>query len=98
MVDNTDDWWDDKPAFWSGVPPQNKMEYRILRAKKESTFGSPGFTVQWVVFAVYDTKRKRDSALSALTKAHPKWRLKASQGNPYLEALGFPMPTEGINL
>lgn len=100
MADLTDDWWDPAPAVWYGPEPMNKTEYRIMRASKVPTYGSPGFLIQWKVYQTFSTKTTRDTALTSLNKAHPKWRLKAAEGNPYLEALGYggtSLPKEGIN-
>jgi hypothetical protein len=100
MVDNTDPWWDATPPIWFETPPKNETEYRILRASKTPCTGSPGFIVQWKIYSTYSTSRTRDTALTKLNKDHPKWRLKASSGNPYLEKLGFggqALPLEGIN-
>lgn len=99
MVNHTDDWWSPTEPFWFEDPPQNKIEYRIMRAKKVVSDSSPGFTIQWVKYKTFSTSRARDNELSKLNKENPKWRLKATQGNPYLERLGFPngLPAEGIN-
>jgi hypothetical protein len=97
MVDKTDNWWDPAPAFWLENPPKDKMEYRIMRSQKTVTEGSPGFTIQWKPWQVFDTAAARDAALVKLNKEHPMWRLKATQGNPYLERLGGPLPAPGIN-
>ena len=96
-VDNTDDWWTSKQATWIEAPPIDRQEYRIMRAKKTNVEGAPGFIVQWHVWARYSTKSGRDAELAKLSKAHPKWRLKAAEGNPYYERLGYVMPKEGIN-
>ena len=96
-VNNTDDWWDDADAFWVENPPENKIEYRIMRAQKVTTTGSPGFVIQWKLWKVYDKKTDRDSAIEKLAKDNPKWKLKIDEGNPYLERVGSPIPKEGIN-
>ena len=97
-VDQTDDWWDPAPAFWSTTPPLDKVEYRILRAEKKPVSGSPGFLVQWKIYQTFTSKTTRDAALTKMNKDHPKWRLKASEGNPYIERLGYggPLPVSGI--
>ncbi len=98
-ADQTDDWWDPAAPFWSMTPPVNKTEYRILRAEKKPVPGSPGFLVQWLVYQRFTSKSARDAAITKMNKEHPKWRLKASEGNPYIEALGYggPLPVSGIN-
>jgi hypothetical protein len=97
-ADNTDDWWNSASPIWLETPPTDKMEYRIMRAQKTATTGSPGFVIQWKVWQTFSTLAARDTAIKALVKAHPKWRLKATQGNPYLERLGGTLPVSGINI
>lgn len=97
VVDYTDDWWDEKEAFWVESPPKDKLEYRIYRAQKLPTFGSPGFIVQWRIYQVFDSEKERDAALRNINRDHPSWRLKAGEGNPYLERLGINIPEKGIN-
>lgn len=97
-VDQTDDWWDSSLPIWYGDAPKNAIEYRILRAQKTPCEGSPGFIVQWVIYQTFDNQKDRDSMLKTLNNNHPKWRIRASEGNPYLERLGISkLPTEGIN-
>lgn len=72
---------------WSPKPPENKIEYRILREKKTICFGDPGYITEWQVYEKFDSGPERDARFYELQTEHPMWHLQTSEANPYFEQL-----------
>lgn len=88
--DMTDDWMNPHMNMcWEPLKPDNKMVYTIQRARRITTFGTPGFIIEWKEWASFDSKVERDKELKKLMKKHPTWRLKARDYNPYLASIGY---------
>jgi len=99
--DMTDDWMDPQPRTFSFSEPkiENKTEYLIERARRIPVTGNVSSLVQWATWSVHETKRERDAELKRLSKAHPKWHLRARDRNRWLERHGIfpPVSHPGIN-
>lgn len=88
MPDLDDDWMNPPPpVVYRARDPQDVPKFLIQRARKRTTFGDPGYIIEWDYWSGHATAKERDAELKKLREAHPVWRLRKAD----LDHLGRPL-------